>query len=301
MRKIAFGYSTKCNIRCRHCVAVGESPSSQKMELSRAKEIIVEMAAAQVQGISFTAGEPLIYLADLLELISLCKHYGIYTRVVTNSFWAKDRAKAQEVVAKLLAAGLCQFRLSYSRWHQENVPRANILLAAKISESFGLPYFISFVTDFSELDEQYEAFLQENKLCYFPEPLIWAGRAKDFPASELQTDYQDNCCAMNPYLSPDLQLFACCDAGSHFLKTNFFNLGNLGDQPLGKLLLASESNRLYQQIKSKGITNIASFAGYKSRDIIRYRKCELCEKMFDSPEQLAYLQKNITALEHWHR
>ena len=74
MRKIAFGYSTRCNIQCEHCVAADSGRRNNiKMDLPQAKEIIVELAQAHVQGISFTAGEPLIYLDDICELLALAR------------------------------------------------------------------------------------------------------------------------------------------------------------------------------------------------------------------------------------
>ncbi len=130
MRKIAFGYSDRCNIRCAHCVAADDIPHNKKMELDKAKEIIKNMAKSHVSGISFTAGEPFIYFNDLLELVSLCQELKIYTRIVTNSSWAKDPEEAGERVNTLKRCGLSQLRLSYSRWHQHNVPSQNILNAA---------------------------------------------------------------------------------------------------------------------------------------------------------------------------
>ena len=115
--------------------------------------------------------------------------------------------------------------------------------------------------------------------------------ADDFVRKPLFTDYQENCCAMNPYLSPDLTMYACCDAGSHFNTTHFFNLGNLSTYTVEDLLLKSENHQLYNCIRSMGITGIASFAGFKAREIVTYRKCELCKKMFDSPQML----KDLTA------
>lgn len=90
MRKLAFGYTTRCNIRCSHCVAAGETPAFAKMELPKAKAIIREMTRADVKGISFTAGEPFLYFDDLLELVNLCAENKIYTRVVTNCYWGWD-------------------------------------------------------------------------------------------------------------------------------------------------------------------------------------------------------------------
>jgi sulfatase maturation enzyme AslB (radical SAM superfamily) len=302
MRKIAFGYSTRCNVKCEHCVAADGIQESAKMELALAKEIIGELAAAQVRGVSFTAGEPLIYLDDITELVNLCRKYEIYTRVVTNSFWAKSPNLADSYTVQLKGNGLSQLRLSYSRWHQKNIARQNILNAAESCNKIGLDYFISFVTDFSEKDDAYESYLREHQLRFFPEPVIFSGRAELFERFPLRTDYQANCCSMNPYLSPNLDMYACCDAGSHFTKTNFFYLGNLKDSTVEQLFRKSETNSLYNHIRTMGITAIASFAGFRSRDIIGYRKCELCEKLFDSPDMLGMLVKEAeSGLNFWCR
>ena len=303
MRKTAFGYSTRCNIRCEHCVAVDAIPDNLKMELAQAKEIIAELAAAQVKGISFTAGEPLIYLDEITELVRLChQEYDIYTRVVTNSFWARTPELADRCVGQLKENGLSQLRLSYSRWHQKNIARQNVLNGAQSCQKNGLDYFISFVTDFSEEDDACEQYLREHGLKYFPEPVIFAGRAGSFERRPIRTDYQENCCLMNPYLAPSLDMYGCCDAGSHFTRTNFFHLGNLKHSTIEQLFMKSETHSLYNHIRTLGITAIASFAGFKAREIIEYRKCELCEKLFNSPEMLAMLQQEAhSGLNAWYR
>lgn len=293
MRKIAFGYSTRCNIRCAHCVATSDKPDNVKMELLQAKETIRDLAEASVTGISFTAGEPFIYFDDLLELVKLCTDLNIYTRVVTNSFWAGSPESATRHLTMLGQSGLCQLRMSYSRWHQQHVPRDNILNAARACQKAGIDHFVSFVTDFTEEDDTYEQFLRDNSLRFFPEPVIYAGRAEGFGRKTIFTDYQENRCGMNPYLAPDFTMYACCDAGSHFTTTNFFRLGNLKQHSVEQLFAKSENSQLYNCIRSTGITAIASYAGYKSRDIVTYRKCELCEKLFNSPKTRSHLEKAI--------
>ena len=303
MRKIAFGYSTRCNIKCAHCVADGESSDNAKMDIVQALATIEEMAEAGVRGISFTAGEPFVFFDDLVALVALCHRLNIFTRVVTNSSWAKTPEKAVEALARLGENGLSQLRLSYSRWHQEHVPHENILNAVHAAMACNIDCFISFVTDFTEVDDPYEQFLRDNNLKFFPEPVIYAGRADSFGRSSLFTDYQDNCCPMNPYLAPDRTMYACCDAGSHFTATHFFRLGNLEDDSVDQLFTKTENNQLYNCIRSMGITAIASFAGFKARDIITYRKCELCKLLFNSPEMLATLQQAVRsgALQRWTR
>lgn len=301
MRKLAFGYSTRCNIRCAHCVAAGETPVSGKMDHRRAQTLIVELARAGVGGISFSAGEPFLYIEEISDLVRLCASLGIYTRIVTNSFWARGEDAADRLVPGLKSAGLCQLRLSFSRWHQQHIPRENVLVAARSCQKAGLDYFISLVTDFSEADDPFEQYLRDNGLKFFPEPVIYAGRAEGFTRRQIATDYQENRCDMNPYLTPDLEMLACCDAGSHFSETNFFHLGNMEHQTAAQLFEKSETHRLYNLIRNLGVTAIASFAGMPSREIITYGKCELCRTLFNTPDTLARLRLEVAELEAWHR
>jgi len=271
------------------------------MRHDKAKELIAELAEAGVGGISFSAGEPMLYPREIGELVKLCRQVDIYTRIVTNSFWAKTPESGDRFVAELQGNGLSQLRLSYSRWHQKHVNRNNVLNAARSCQKIGLDYFISFVTDFSEEDDQYERFLRDHGLTFFPEPIIYGGRAESFKRRSILTDYQANCCDMNPYLAPELDMYACCDAGSHFTATNFFYLGNLQDQTVEQLFAKSETDRLHNLIRTMGITNIASFTGMKGRDIITYSKCELCRKLFNSPETLNRLRAQVAELAAWSR
>ncbi len=302
IRQIAFGYSTRCNIKCEHCVAADDISQNVKMELARAHDLIEEMALYNVTGISFTAGEPLLYLNDIIELIRLCRACGIYSRVVTNAFWAKNQDDSDRIVSQLKQNGLSQLRISFSRWHQQHIDKNNIVSAALSCKKLDLNYFISFITDFSETDDPYEQILRENNLKFFPESLIYFGRAQKFNQKEILTDYQPNTCMMNPYLTPELDMFACCDAGYRFTKTNFFYLGNIKDQNIDALFKKKENNILYRYIRTVGLTSMASFLGVKASEIVKYRKCELCEKLFNSPVNLSRMEQAAqNELAEWKR
>ena len=295
VRNIAFGYSTVCNIRCRHCVAAGETPAKSRMDLEQAVNFIHDMAACNVTGISFTAGEPLLFLDDICVLVKVCKDLGIYSRVVTNGFWANTAEDADKVVSLLVSAGLSQLRISCSRWHQEHVNIANIINAAQSCINNRLEYFVSFVTDFSEKDDSIEQLLQDSKIIYFPEPVIYLGRAEDFERKDLNTDYSQNTCTMNPYLTPDLDVYACCDGTGAFSETDFLYLGNLKSEGIEDLFSKKENNILYNLIRNTGLSAIATGLGMKASEIVKYRKCELCEKIFNSKKNLAELKKLVSA------
>ncbi|MBW2593689.1 MAG: hypothetical protein JRE58_11965 [Deltaproteobacteria bacterium] len=68
-----------------------------------------------------------------------------------------------------------------------------------------------------------------------------------------------------------------------------------------QLFAKSETDRLHHLIRIMGITNIASFTGMKAREIITYSKCELCRKLFNSPETLSKLRAGVSQLTAWHR
>ena len=89
--------------------------------------------------------------------------------------------------------------------------------------------------------------------------------------------------------------------GVIFRKQTFFYLGSLNDNTLEQLFTQSETDRLYNLIRTMGITNIASFTGMKAREIITYSKCELCRKLFNSPETLTRLRAEVSQLEAWGR
>ena len=302
MRNIAFGYSTRCNIKCSHCVAAGELTTSTKMDLGKAKSCIEKLADSGVSGISFTAGEPFLYFDDILELIELCQSLNIYSRIVTNSFWAADKEAAQTYLTSLKQAGVSQLRLSFSRWHQEHVPKENVVNAALGCNAQNIDYFVSFVTDFSIEDDPFEACLRTNNLKYFPEALIYSGRAKTYLKKPIFTDYQDIRCAMNCYLAPDFNMYACCDAGSHFTLTNVFHLGNLQKDSAKDLFAKTDTNPLFHCIRNLGLSAIASYTGMQAREIVTYRKCELCEKLLNNHTSLELLNKHAGhRLQHWHR
>ena len=263
------------------------------MDFVRAKEIIEEMADAGVSGISFTAGEPLLFKDDLCGLIRVCRQNRIYTRVVTNGFWAQRSDHAEKIVSALVESGLSQMRLSTSRWHRENVKPENIVRAASACVKQGLDYFVSLVTDFSGADDDLEVFLRQNELRYFPEPMIYFGRAEGFDRKRILTDYYANICPMNAYLSPHQDMYACCDAGNRFSETGFLYLGNVRRQSVDELFKKKEQHPIYHLIRTMGITPMASFLGYKASEIVRYRKCELCEMLFNSKENLKELEKGV--------
>ncbi len=151
-------------------------------------------------------------------------------------------------------------------------------------------------------EDDIEQFLRDRHVKFFPEPVIYFGRAGRFRRQRVSTDYRLNLCPMNLYLSPELDMFACCDAAHRFSETDFLYLGNLCSDSIDALFRKSETHALYHLIRTMGLSNIASYLGFKASEIVQYRKCELCETLFNAKENLRILTESATSgLADWRR
>ena len=77
-----------CNARCPQCgMRVTEGFKRSRLSLDALQRILDAAAEKKFQAVSFTGGEPLLYLHDLIEMIRYAGHAGIpYIRTGTNGF-----------------------------------------------------------------------------------------------------------------------------------------------------------------------------------------------------------------------
>lgn len=290
-RMIAFGYSRECNVRCGHCIVEDASPRETRMPLDVAEKIIGELALAGVGGISFTVGEPLLRYDDLRKLVNRSSGLGLFTRVVTSACWASSADQADRIVVGLRECGLSQLRISCSRWHQARIPLENVANAAAASDRNGLNYFVSFLTDFSPGDRRLESFLQERRLRTFTDPLLYFGAAARFRRPHARGKTSPNRCALDPLLGPSLEMFACCGPGNLFRNTGFFRVGSLHEDSVPELFHRMDTHPLYRLVRSEGLTSLAGSLGLSAEEIAKVEKCELCEMLFDSSENVRKLER----------
>ncbi|MGD1074483.1 MAG: radical SAM protein [Thermodesulfovibrionales bacterium] len=113
-------YTDRCNARCPQCgMRVTNRFRRSTLGLDLAKRVIEDAAERGVKAISFTGGEPLLYLHDIATLVSHARKMGIeYTRTGTNGylFAHSDSPRFEESVArvadKLAESGLYTFWIS---------------------------------------------------------------------------------------------------------------------------------------------------------------------------------------------
>lgn len=86
--QVVIQYTDRCNAHCPQCgMRVSEQFARSKLPVDSVKRIIDHAAAQGVEVVSFTGGEPLLYLDEVVELVHYARRAGIrYIRTGTNGF-----------------------------------------------------------------------------------------------------------------------------------------------------------------------------------------------------------------------
>jgi MoaA/NifB/PqqE/SkfB family radical SAM enzyme len=113
-------YTDRCNARCPQCsMRVTNRFRRSTLGLDSAKRVIEDAAERGVKAISFTGGEPLLYLDDIVTLVGHARKMGIeYTRTGTNGFLFANsdsimfKESVTRVADKLAGSGLYTFWIS---------------------------------------------------------------------------------------------------------------------------------------------------------------------------------------------
>lgn len=108
----------RCNARCPQCgMRVTETYARSRLANDDIKRMLDRAAVQGVKAVSFTGGEPLLYLDDLVDLITYAGSVGIeYIRTGTNGFLFRNHlAEDFEKRVNLIAEKLAQTPL-YTFW-----------------------------------------------------------------------------------------------------------------------------------------------------------------------------------------
>ncbi|HUI45174.1 MAG TPA: radical SAM protein [Nitrospirota bacterium] len=120
IRQLVVQYTDACNARCPQCsMRVTEPFKRSKLDKATATKIIDAAARKGVKALSFTGGEPLLYLDEITDLLKYARSAGItYTRTGTNGYLFANPEKrgyldgVKKLAGKLADAGLYTFWIS---------------------------------------------------------------------------------------------------------------------------------------------------------------------------------------------
>jgi hypothetical protein len=119
----------RCPSKCKHCSYKAGPERSGCMKLDDAETYLQDLAETQsLQSIGAHGGEPFLCFELLRGIMEKARALGIQrTWVITNGYWAKDKAAAKEKLAELKEAGLTRITFSVDGFHQEFIPLKNVI------------------------------------------------------------------------------------------------------------------------------------------------------------------------------
>lgn len=120
--------SYNCTAACENCCFGCHPGIRERLSLDQMLAFVDEATKIRtVKLLVFSGGECFLLGDELNTVISYATQKGLYTRCVTNGYWAKSEKKALERLAALQKSGLKEINFSTGDYHQKFVPQSYII------------------------------------------------------------------------------------------------------------------------------------------------------------------------------
>lgn len=143
LSNLCIAVGTRCNFRCRHCLL-----DSKKKDLNLTnKEISLLQSTIRKyvpKVVSFTGGEPTLYLTDINKIISAHPIPNkLKVTLATNGSFATSQHDAMIILSSI--PYLRHIQLSYDRFHSEFLPIQNVYNLYNACNEMGISFSITSV------------------------------------------------------------------------------------------------------------------------------------------------------------
>lgn len=141
--EILFSPTAKCNLACPHCNSVRSDAS---LSIYTAKKFLIDCKKHGIKKMGFTGGEPFLRSDFLFSITRLAVKEGfLFSQIVTNGVWYKNRDELKGVLNKLFAAGydgsIC---VSVDAYHKQDLRKVAVFVKCAL-EIWRRPDIISIV------------------------------------------------------------------------------------------------------------------------------------------------------------
>lgn len=259
----AIFYTQQCNAECIHCLYDSSPEKNAKLGLQRVLSAIKQFSELGINSLSVAGGEPLLYLDEILEILSTAKKHGIESSLFTNCFWAGSEEKAVKVLNQLSQAGLTKLNISADNFHFKFIPKKNVLNVLKgLKKQSKIKAIVGvMVSDsYSKFDfiGQNKEFFQEDftKISSFSFTSIKPiGRAacnaqKKDRNKSIDLLVIDKCTkSSNPIVGFDGRIYPCC---SLMEKNSVFEAGNLNSDSFKEIISSYKKSPFIFFLRTKG-------------------------------------------------
>lgn len=304
--RVVFSVSYDCPISCKYCVTESgpwNGPALDAPFMSSVIDQALELGSLIV--VVFTGGEPLLKLRDVKETIRYAQQHRLWTRIVTNSFWATTPDVALQTLGDLKQAGLSEINLSCDDLHQEHIPLERVRNAYLAARELDLPILIAHkrvkngqitpesISDFFgvKLSEFKEGGVNQKTDLYSSSLTIPVGHgAKSlnldehiiYPASP--SAYSSPCSSIlsSIIVSPTKDVRICC--GMIDQRVPELTIGSLERQTLAEIVCEGNSDLIANWLALEGPYGIMRFIREKAPEINFQNQyvnhCHLCNDIF---------------------
>jgi MoaA/NifB/PqqE/SkfB family radical SAM enzyme len=129
----------RCTAACDNCCFSCNPAVTDAIPLDRLRSLIDETQdLPSVKKLAFTGGECFLLGKHLDELILRASSHGLWTKCISNGYWAVTRSAAERRIADLRESGLDELALSTGTFHEEYVPLGRVVEGARAAARAGL-------------------------------------------------------------------------------------------------------------------------------------------------------------------
>jgi len=283
----------RCNVQCEHCWLGCGSDKTAEMTEGEARGYIDQISKIpSVEWVSFTGGEPFLMPETLRNLIMYTSEKGLKTECVTNCSWAESGERAENILKRLVDAGLDFINLSADDFHQRHIPFSRIRNCYEAAKKIGLRMVIMCaVSKSSELTvDRIARLLGEDDIRIIGGEEIEApaalavetgflpvGRGEAIPESEwvVGREPADGPCGAvlrDVAIAPGGVLLPCCSVAGVL---GSVRLGNVGKESLGALISKAWGRDVFRVLSQEGPAGLRRRMDLEER-VDYVNRCHAC-------------------------
>lgn len=304
---ITFIVTRRCPLQCDHCVMESGPWYRDYLTGRQMKTWISEARSLGITRVSYSGGDPVLYLRDLGEAIAYAHDRGMVNSLFTSGFWAPTVEKGASTLKRL--SGVDVLGLSTSTFHEQFVPLDRIVNAVIAAREVGISGVAVQVADFAEPAAEIQRRLREmlpadaQRIPIERQSIFRAGRSvaalsipeeEYAPVDELDT----SCPAPALTIEPDGLLRGCCSSLLALKDANPLILGDLGNEPLRSVLDRAARQRHYHVIRTEGLGPVIQALREDGLSAAIPDKavnaCDLCYQLYRQPEVTAHLKQRFS-------
>ncbi len=303
LQHLVFSTTNRCTARCLDCPVVHEGGPPSTLTGEQMRGVIDEvMGWGTLRLVVFTGGEPFLLGDELRRTVAHAARYGVFTRIVTNAYWATSRARAEHLLKKYKDAGLTEINISCDDYHQQFVPLRNVKYASEAALDLAFPLLIAhrrvpgsrITTDYlseflgvelrefrpAENHDGAGVFLSNH---HVPIRARVEGRKLDGCDVD-ETSWQGPCPVVmrEIVISPNRQVEICCGIARSSIQE--LCIGSLAEESLLSILARGNRDLIVNWLALAGPASIAEFVRSKEPMIdlpnAYVNRCHLCNELF---------------------